>query len=149
VNRILGVFQLFVLVILFSSFEKKAEIHLNLTVKVNDLRNSNGVVQCALYNSAGSLPDEHYTKYYRKLTAKIANGTSEIIFVNLPPGKYAVNILHDEDEDGKIKKGFILPIEGIGFSNYESIGISNRPEFKKASFNLSSNKELDVKIIYL
>ncbi len=121
-NKAIIIILLHVIIILFSSFENKAEKPLNLTVKVNDLRNSNGVVQFALYNSSGSLPDEHYTKYYRKLTSKIANGTSEIIFVNLPPGKYAVSILHDEDEDGKIKKGFILPIEGIGFSNYESIG---------------------------
>jgi uncharacterized protein (DUF2141 family) len=32
--------------------------------------------------------------------------------------KYAINILHDEDNNGKIKKGFVLPKEGMGFSNY-------------------------------
>jgi uncharacterized protein (DUF2141 family) len=35
-----------------------------LTVKVNDLRNSTGVVVFALYNKEGSIPDEKLKKYY-------------------------------------------------------------------------------------
>jgi len=57
--------------------------------------------------------------------------------------------LHDEDNDGKIKKGIVLPKEGIGFSNYQSISIFNRPNFRKASFDLEGNKEILVSIIYL
>ena len=53
--------------------------------------------------------------YYRILKGKIINGSAAITFNNLPAGRYAVNILHDEDNDGKIKKGLILPKEGIGF----------------------------------
>src|SRR5690606_25922873 len=33
--------------------------------------------------------------------AKIVNGKSEITFKNLPKGKYAVNILHDENNNSK------------------------------------------------
>lgn len=140
------------LVILFSSMTESQGLQplgYPLTVEVNNLRNAKGVVQFALYNVEDSFPDEHYKKYYRKQTAKIINGRSEVTFKNLPTGKYAVNILHDENEDGKIKKGLILPKEGVGFSNYDSIGLSNRPTFKKASFNLSGNKKIEVKIIYL
>lgn len=121
----------------------------SLTVEVNGLRNSKGVVQFALYNKDGSIPDEDYTKYFKKLTRKINNGSSSVTFDNLPSGKYAVNILHDENNDGKIKKGFILPIEGIGFSNYQSIGLTNRPNFSKASFELKENKSINVKVIYM
>lgn len=121
----------------------------SLTVEVNGLRNSKGVVQFALYNQDGSIPDEDYTKYFKKLTRKINNGSSSITFANLPSGKYAVNILHDENNDGKIKKRFILPIEGIGFSNYQSIGLTNRPNFSKASFELKENKSINVKVIYM
>jgi uncharacterized protein (DUF2141 family) len=81
-------------------------------------------VQFALYNTHGSIPDEDYTKYYRKSAAKIKNRSAEITFSNLPRGKYAVNVLHDEDKDGKVKKGLILPKEGIGFSNFTSLKIS-------------------------
>jgi uncharacterized protein (DUF2141 family) len=107
------------------------------------------VVQFALYNTEDSFPDEHYKKYYRKLTAKIANGVSTVTFENLPVGRYAVNILHDEDEDGKIKKGIILPKEGIGFSNYKFIGIFNKPDFSKAGIVLKSDTTIKVKVIYM
>ena len=94
----------------------------SLTVRVNKLRNSNGNVLFALYNTEDAFPDEHYKKYYKILRGKIENGSSLVIFENLPPGKYAVNILHDENKDGKIQRRFILPLEGIGFSNFQSIG---------------------------
>lgn len=94
----------------------------SLTVSVNKLRNSNGNVLFALYNTEDAFPDEHYKKYYKILRGKIENGSSLVIFENLPPGKYAVNMLHDENKDGKIQRRFILPLEGIGFSNFQSIG---------------------------
>jgi uncharacterized protein (DUF2141 family) len=82
------------------------------------------------------------------LKEKIQNGSSKVTFCNLPIGKYAVNILHDENENGEIDKGFILPIEGVGFSNYQSIGLTNRPNFSKASVDLNRDKKIEVKIIY-
>jgi uncharacterized protein (DUF2141 family) len=57
--------------------------------------------------------------------------------------------LHDENKNGVIDKGFILPIEGIGFSNYETIGFSNRPSFEIASFLLYNDKTIKIKMIYL
>lgn len=122
---------------------------ITLTVSVSDLRNSNGNVLFALYNREDAFPDEHYKKYYKILRGKIVNYSSFVIFENLPSGKYAVNILHDENNDGKIQKGFIFPKEGIGFSNYLSIGFSNRPTFAKASFYLRTNTTIRVNVIYL
>jgi len=121
----------------------------SITVSVEGLRNSKGIVQFALYNKVGSIPDEEYKKYYKKEIGKIIGSSSSIIFNNLPKGIYAINILHDENINGEVDKGFILPIEGIGFSNYDSIGLTNRPGFTKASFNLASNIKKIIKVIYL
>lgn len=132
-----------------SSFnDQKGETY-SLTVEVKDLQNSKGVVQFALYNKDGTIPDEDYKKCCKILKEKIQNGSSKVTFNNLPLGKYAVNILHDENENGEIDKGFILPIEGVGFSNYQSIGLTNRPNFSKASFTLDSDKKISIKINYL
>lgn len=147
-KKSLFIVQLHLVLLLFSSFQQKETTTFQLKVKVNDLRNSKGEVRFVLYNNPDAFPDEKYTKYYRRLSARIVNGASEAIFEHLPAGKYAINILHDEDANGKIKKGLILPKEGIGFSNYKSIGISNKPSFQKASFELLENKEINVKIIY-
>jgi len=139
----------FLTILMLSSFSNQKQETCSLTVEVSELRNSEGTVQFALYNREDAFPDEHYKKYFKKLTGEIVNGASTVTFENLPEGKYAVNILHDENNDGKIKKGIILPIEGIGFSNYESIGFSNRPSFTKASFIVLKDKMIKVNLIYL
>jgi len=143
-------FLLFVLAsISLFSFKNQNGENFSLTVEVNGLQNSKGIVQFALYNKNGTIPDEDYKKCCKILKEKIQNGSSKVIFSNLLIGRYAVNILHDENENGKIDKGFILPIEGIGFSNYQSVGLTNRPNFSKASFELNSDKKIAVKVIYM
>ena len=132
-----------------SSFNNQKGETYSLTVEVNGLQNSKGIVQFALYNKDGTIPDEDYKKCCKILKEKIQNGSSKVTFNNLPLGKYAVNILHDENENGEIDKGFILPIEGVGFSNYQSIGLTNRPNFSKASFELNCDKKISVKVIYM
>jgi len=147
-KKALNLLQLILFILLLTSFQNQKQETFNLTIDVKELRNSKGTVVFALYNREDAIPDEHYKKYLKKLTGKIVNGTSTVTFENLPAGKYAVNILHDENNDGKIKKGIILPKEGIGFSNFQSIGLSNKPSFRKASFDLQSDKALKIKIIY-
>ena len=135
--------------LLLSSFLNNNGDNSSLTVEIENLRNSKGVVQIALYNKDGSIPDEHYKNYFKMEKVNIINGKAEGTFSHLPKGNYAVNILHDENNNGKIDKGFILPKEGIGFSNFTSIGLTNRPNFKKASFEFNQNKSIKVKMIYL
>ncbi len=147
-TSLLTLFVFALAVLLYSFINQKPETF-SLTIEVNELRNSYGVVQFALYNRDGTIPDENYKKCCLVVKGKIKNGSSKITFNNLPQGKYAVNILHDENENGQIDKGFILPIEGVGFSNFQSIGFTNRPNFSKASFELRSNKTIGVKIIYM
>lgn len=137
------------LMLLLSSFTDNSKENYSLTIEVENLRNSKGVVQVALYNKEGSIPDEHYKNYLRMEKVVIKNGKIECTFPNLPKGTYAVNILHDENNNGKINKGLILPKEGLGFSNYSSIGLTNRPNFKKASFELEEDKTISVKVIYM
>jgi len=120
----------------------------SLTVTVTKLRNAKGRVQFSLYNKNGSIPDQYYKHFFRQLKGEITNGRSTVMFSNLPEGRYAINILHDENDNGKIDKGFMLPKEGIGFSNYQSIGLRNRPNFNKASFEVKSNTLKTIKIIY-
>ena len=104
----------------------------------------------AIYNKDGSIPDQKFKKYYRKESASIVDNKSEITFNNLPQGLYAVIILHDENNNGKIDTKFMLPLpdEGVGFSNYNDFRLNNRPNFKKARFNLKNDSTVVVKINY-
>ncbi len=140
---------LIILVFVSFSFQSNTlEETYSLTITVTNLRNSSGVVQFALYNQEGSIPDEKFKHYYIKKTAAIVNNKATITFDNLPKGWYAINVLHDENKNEKIDKGFLLPKEGIGFSNYTKIGLTNRPRFEKAKFELNTNTTKEVTIIY-
>lgn len=139
----------FLLLLIITSFSNQAEKTFSLTVNVEKLRNSEGIVQFALYNKEGSIPDENFKKCYKLLKSSIVNGSSTITFHGIPSGKYAVNILHDENNNGKIDKGFLLPKEGIGFSNFKTIGLSNRPSFLNASFDFNSDKIIKITIVYM
>lgn len=128
-------------------YAKNPESH-SLTVHVKNLRNSNGILQVNLYNKEDSIPDQKLEKIFKIAKAQIVNQSSFVVFKDLPPGRYAVHILHDENSNGKIDKGLVLPVEGVGLSNFESIGLANRPNFSKASFELKGDKTITVKVIY-
>lgn len=135
-------------VFLFTSFTSNKVEYYDLSVTAYNLKNDDGTLQFALYNQDGTIPDEDYTKYFKKQTVKIHKNMATTVFKNLVKGTYAVNILHDANSNGKIDKGIILPIEGVGFSNFQKINLANRPNFQKASFILDENKSVVIKTIY-
>ncbi len=137
------------LFMLFTSFTNQADKTFSLTINVEKLRNSEGKVQFALYSKDGSIPDENFKKCYKVLKANIVNGSSTITFHGIPSGKYAVSVFHDENNNNKIDKGFLLPTEGIGFSNFKTISITNRPSFVKASFIVQKDTITNIPIIYM
>jgi uncharacterized protein (DUF2141 family) len=132
---------------LVSFTRQKVERH-SLTVQVSGLRNATGTVQFALYNKAGSIPDQEYRHYYRRAKSDIRQQSAAVTFAGLPAGKYAVSILHDENGNGKIDKGLVLPKEGVGFSNYKSLHLNKRPDFAKASFHVNSDTSVVIKLNY-
>ncbi|HRN35743.1 MAG TPA: DUF2141 domain-containing protein [Flavobacteriales bacterium] len=40
-----------------------------------------------------------------------------------------------------------MPKEGIGFSNYNTIGLGNRPNFRKASFEVEQDLRIRVQVV--
>jgi uncharacterized protein (DUF2141 family) len=120
----------------------------SLQVHVDELRNTTGVVQVAIYNQDGTIPGEKHQHHFRIKTGKIIDNSVQITFDNLPYGIYAINILHDENSNGQVDKGFILPKEGIGFSNYNHIILTKRPNFKNASFDFFGDMIKNVTVIY-
>ena len=119
-----------------------------LTVIVTGLENTHGEVQCSLYNKEGTIPDKELNKYYKMQRVSI-NGTQvKVIFKNLPKGRYAVNVFHDENNNSIIDKGLLMPEEGVGLSNFKTINLFHLPNFKKASFLIDEDRKIQIKIIY-
>ncbi len=138
--------QLLTLAILCSTMALQAQ---TLTVVATGLKNDKGEVQFSLYNKEGTIPDKTLSKYYKMKRVAITGTTAKAVFKDLPDGRYAVSVFHDENNNGKIDKGLIMPKEGVGLSNYKSINFFNLPNFKKASFLLNQDRELKVGVIYL
>lgn len=120
----------------------------SIVIEVDNFRNSKGVAQFALYNRDGTIPDEKLKKYYKKEVGEIKGGKSCVTFENIPGGRYAVTVLHDENSNGEIDKIFFYPKEGFGISNFQEISLSNRPNFSKASFELTEDAKKKIQLIY-
>lgn len=120
----------------------------SLRVEADNFRNSKGVAQFAIYNEDGTIPDEKLKKYFRKEVGEIQDGKSSVTFKNLPKGRYAVTLLHDENSNEEIDKTFFFPKEGFGLTNFDKISLSNRPDFSKASFELNEDAVKKIKLIY-
>jgi len=114
---------------------------------ISNTKNSNGIAIISVYNTPNSIPDKNLNNYYKQKIVKIINNKIKTSF-NLPQGIYAINIIHDENSNHTIDMGFMLPKEGIGFSNFNTINLFNKPNFKQASFKLDKNKTIKIKIIY-
>ncbi len=121
------------------------EINQNLKVTISSLHNNNGVVLVSLFRNENGFPD-NAAKAYGKEIAFIAEKKAIIFFKNVPPGTYAVAILHDENNNRKMDKTYFgLPKEGYGFSNNASAPFGP-PSYKKASFTHTAIKPTEIQV---
>lgn len=116
-----------------------------LTVHIGRLRNDKGHVLVSLFREAQGFPD-NAAAALRKAKLEIRDRKTSVQFTGLPPGRYAIAILHDENDDGKMNKnGLGIPREGYGFSNNVS-GAFGPPSFARASFSLPATGDLQLSI---
>lgn len=60
-----------------------------------------------------------------------------ITFTDLAPGRYAVQVLHDANDNGKLDTNIVgMPTEGYGFSNNPNV--MRRAHFDEAAFELTA-----------
>ena len=117
----------------------------DIKVKVEGVRNAEGVLQVILYSSAEGFPEDH-TKAVAVGQAKAKAGTVTVTLKNVKVKRGAIIVLHDEDSDQKLKKNlFGVPREGVGASNWLKFG---RPKFANAVIDLKAGQVVPVKLRY-
>ncbi len=116
-----------------------------LTVKITNIKTSEGEIAVALYNA-----EKKFMKSsYKTKTGKAVAGTVEIIFENIPQGQYALSVMHDENKNLKLDTNLLgIPKEGFGFSN-NAMGNFGPPSFEKAKIEITGSKEISIKLKYL
>ena len=107
----------------------------DLNIKVTDVRAQQGSLRIAVIDSAAGWSDGGKPVAG---TVRKAQGAEETFhFPNLPPGRYAVMVMHDQNDNGKLDSNFMgMPIEGYGFSNNPAV--MRKPTFEEARFELET-----------
>lgn len=107
----------------------------NLSVAVEGLRSTKGLVQLCVTASPKHFPDCSGDPAARRLTVPATEAARQS-FTGLPPGTYAVALIHDENGNGKLDTRMGVPVEGFGFSRNPRI-MFGPPGFKAAGFALT------------
>lgn len=105
----------------------------DLRVRVEGLRNADGSVLVAVCPEAafltGSCP-------YTGASPAEADG-AEVVVRDVPPGVYAVQAFHDENDNLDLdRNGIGFPLEGLGFSRDAPMRFGP-PRFADAAFELA------------
>jgi uncharacterized protein (DUF2141 family) len=99
---------------------------------VRGLRNDRGRVRGAIYPSRETFT--HEGQGTATCTALVNGGVSRCRFYGVPAGRYAIGVMHDEDDDDHFDQGFLgIPEEGYGFSR-DARGTMSAPSFESAAF---------------
>ncbi len=103
-------------------------------VKILNIRNSTGAIACALFKSPEGFPKEFLHFATNIMIIKIKDSQASCHFADIPPGKYAMVVIHDENMNGELDTNNLgIPKEGFGFSN-KAKALLRAPSFSAASF---------------
>ena len=85
----------------------------DLKLTVENLRNSKGKVQICVTHDQSHFPDCAGDPAAIRQSQGAGDHTATL---SLPPGNYAVSLIHDENGNGKLDKVLGIPREGFAFS---------------------------------
>jgi len=120
--------------------EQNSDNGFNLEINILKIRRDAGQI-------AIQVLDEQ-KKAVKQEFATISNKRSVLILKGLPKGKYAVQIFHDENKNGKMDFNFMgIPKEGYGFSN-DARGFMSEPAFDKQLFTLDQDRAIQIRLSY-
>ena len=118
-------------------------------VKILNIRSSSGTVACALFESPEGFPTEFLQSATNIMMIKIRDTQARCDFLEIPPGTYALAVIHDENMDGKLGTNWLgVPKEGYGFSS-DAKAKWGAPSFDAASFPYDGqNLDLTIRLNY-
>ena len=120
-----------------------------VAITITDLRNTKGVVRACMttkediFPKCRKDPDAHRT-------VVPAGDEVVLLFTDVEPGRYAVALLHDENENGKADRVLgMMPKEGFGFSRDAKVQMGP-PKFEDAVFDYTGDAHsLTIRMRYM
>jgi len=115
-----------------------------LRISIDGFNSSDSKAIITIHDNEKSFPS-NVSKAFRKYEVKIINKKVKVTITDLPHGRYALVVCHDENKDNKLNTNFLgFPTEGTAIFN------KNRgmPNFRKSCFNFPEIKEANLTIKY-
>jgi uncharacterized protein (DUF2141 family) len=132
----------------------------NLVLTIEGVRSNVGEILIGVYDTADGFKraiDSSATKSallpqaWRIVGASLRAkaGSQSIVFTQLPPGRYAVIVFHDENDKGLLDaNAFGIPVEAYGFSN-NAQGLLGAPSFDAAAVEIGAeDRNVSISLIY-
>jgi uncharacterized protein (DUF2141 family) len=106
-----------------------------LEVRLERLRNGRGSVHLCLTRDPAHFPNcgRDPAALKRSVSADVAT----IRFTDIPPGEYALAVLHDENRNGRLDTLVGIPREGFGFSRSPAV-LLGPPRFDQVRFGIAN-----------
>ena len=116
-----------------------------LTLIVEGMSSDEGNLGVLVFNGPKGWAEDR-TAAFRDIAVPAVKGTQTLRVPNLPPGKYAVALIHDINKNHKLDKNFIgMPKEQWGMSNNPHATIK-APPIEKAMVAVEKDTEIHIKL---
>ncbi len=111
----------------------------SLQVAVDGVRSDQGEVRIAIIGENGKKDFPNAAEAAARAIVPAHKGRVDAGSYDLPPGKYAIAVFHDENGNGKLDSNlFGIPTEGYGFSG-KTRGFMGPPSFDGASIEIGDD----------
>jgi uncharacterized protein (DUF2141 family) len=115
-----------------------------VALEVGQLRNRRGELLVAVFRSPEGFPDGRHA--FRQARIPASAPSLRHGFPGLPPGEYAILVIHDEDRDGGLDTSFLgIPTEGYGASR-NHLPRFGAPTWTKNRFTVAAGQVTPVTI---
>ena len=115
-----------------------------LAIEIRGVRSGDGRLFVAVHGSETSATFPAGDGMVAGLNQRASAGTLRFVLRDLPPGRYAVNAFHDENDNGELDTNLVgIPSEGYGFANDPGAAFGP-PDFEAAAVTVGDTSEAAV-----
>ena len=127
---------LFLLVSLFFALETLGQSNqTSLQVSISGASSDAGSIRILVFSKPSGFPDQ-VKQAVRSISLPPKSGKASFKLTDLPAGTYAIGVIHDLDNNGKLSTNAVgYPTEKFGFSKNPKVYFGP-PSFEKAAFVL-------------
>ncbi|MFN3468971.1 MAG: DUF2141 domain-containing protein [Novosphingobium sp.] len=133
----------------FAMLAGNAPATTTVTVDITGLRNTKGLVHLCMTANVKLFPEGCGQDPARRVVSAPASEDGPLVLRDVPPGRYAIVLLHDENSNKKMDKALFLPKEGFGFSRDAPVKMAP-PKFDAAAIDVTGAPlRIRMKVRYL